>query len=458
MARGGRDSDLRVTSMRLGPRFMLWNTLALTLVMVVAAFLLSTGATRIARNQRVEALSSAARLSFENKDELWSVEQDGSAMRHQPTGVDRFQVRYGTSSGEMFRARDKETRIRDEFRLLAPPEGAPGRDLLGMIVGILIVVVMVGAGVALWVANQVSRPIQRLVEDVRQIAKGDLKHKTRAVGVGEVQLLARSIDRMTRELETAQEAELELSVREREMDLASGVREALLPLTTPLVEGFDIGALRLSSATLGGDFHDFIEREDGRVGLLVCDVSGQGVPAALVGATARSYLRAELMHADDELAAFRKVNRWLAGDVRRGMFVTALYVLVDPGADRARVVCAGHKLPLLRYAAEDGKLRVVHPEGIALGFDKGPVFDRRLEAIDVPLEPGDRLFLSNSAPVAMVNASGRELGEKAFYSRVQKHAALPVLQSLKALRGDLDQFTGGQIPSDVSLVTLAREA
>ena len=404
----------------------------------------------------MDTFSRAVKLSFEHKE----VQQEGTASRHPATGVDRFPVRYGepATNATMYRYREEDTRIRDESRLLVPIQGKLGRNMLGMIVGILIVVILVGAGVALWVANQVSRPIQRLVEDVRQIAKGDLGHKTRAVGTGEVQLLARSIDRMTRELEGAQEAQVELSVREREMDLAAGVREALLPLTTPLVPGYDVGAVHLTSSTLGGDFHDFIEREDGKLGLLVCDVSGQGVPAALVGATARSYLRSELSRGDDVEGSFQKINRWLAHDVRRGMFVTALYVLVDPSEGRARVVCAGHKIPLLRYAAEDKTMRVVHPEGIALGFDKGPVFDRRLEAAEIPLEKGDRLFLSNSAPVAMVNASGRELGEKAYYGRALKHAELPVPQFLKALRKDLDQFVGGEMPASVSLVTISRDA
>jgi len=444
--------------MKLGVRFVLWNTAALSLVMLAAAFVLYTGITRIAENQEVEELSRAVRLSFENPD----VEQaEPSASRHTATGVVRFPVRYGPSkakTGTLYRYRLPETPRKDEFRLLVPIVGNLGRDMLGMVVGILIVVVLVGAGVALWVANQVSQPIQELVEDVRQIAKGDLSHRTRVVGTGEVQLLARSIDRMTRELEAAQEAEVELSVHEREMGVAGGVREALLPLAVPLVQGYDVGAVHISSATLGGEFHDFIEREDGRLGLLVCDVSGQGVPAALVGATARSYLRAELGRTDDVAEAFQRVNRWLARDVRRGMFVTALYALVDPSAGRVRVVSAGHKLPLLRHGAEDGKLRVVHPEGIALGLDSGPVFDRRLEAVEVPIEPGDRLLLSNSAPVEMKNAAGRELGEKAYFGRVLRHAPLETTRFLKALRRDLEQFAGGEVPADVSLVTIVRDS
>lgn len=453
MARAARD-DLRVSSTKLSVRFVLWNTAALSVVMLIAAFALYRGVTQIAQNQRIDTISRAVRLTHD----FPPVEQaQSTALRHEETGVERFPITLGAAkrdTGTLYRYRGSPAE--EEVRLLVPEQADLGASMRGLIAGILIAVVLVGALVALWVATQVARPIQQLVEDVRQISKGDLGHRTRAVGTGEVELLARSIDRMTRDLESAQEAHEELLVREHELDLAAGVREALLPLTTPGLAGYDLGAVRLSSASLGGDFHDFVERPDGRVGLLVCDVSGQGVPAALVGATARSYLRSELERSDDVRAAFQRVNRWLAADVRRGMFVTALYALIEPDAARARVVCAGHKLPLLRYAAGDATLRVVQPDGIALGFDKGPVFDRRLQVADVPLEPGDRLLLANSAPVALKNAAGRELGEKAFYGRVQKHAPLSTAQFLEALRGDLEQFAGGKPHADISLVSLAR--
>jgi phosphoserine phosphatase RsbU/P len=320
-------------------------------------------------------------------------------------------------------------------------------------------VVLVGAGVALWVASQVSRPVDVLIEDVRQIAKGDLEHRTHAVGAGEVELLARSIDRMTTDLQDARQAELELSIRQREREVAAGVREALLPLATPLVPGYDVGAAFLGATDFGGDFHDFIERSDGRIGLLVCGVSGLGFPAALVGATARSYLRGELERGDDLASSLRRVNRWLFEDMRRGMFVTALYALVDPAAGRAQIACAGHRVPLLRYEAAGGQMRVVHPEGIALGFDKGPVFDQRIQVVETPIEPGDRFVLTNSATVEVRSDEDRELGEKAFYARVLKHAALDTPQFLKAVRRDLERFGGeAGLNRDVSLVTIAREA
>jgi serine phosphatase RsbU (regulator of sigma subunit) len=202
-----------------------------------------------------------------------------------------------------------------------------------------------------------------------------------------------------------------------------------------------------------------VRRADGLWGVLVGEVSGRGVPAALVGATARAYLRAELERVGEVADAFHRANRWIAEDVRRGMFATALYALLDPAQGRVTVACAGHKIPLLRVCSADGQLRVVQPEGIALGFDKGPVFERRLQVVEVPIEPGDRLVMTNSAPVRIRNAAGEELGEKAFYVRVRKHSVADTTQFLRALRRDLEAYAGEDgFQEDISIVTLTRNS
>jgi len=330
-------------------------------------------------------------------------------------------------------------------------------SLFRIILVVMVVVVLVGAGVALWVGQQIVKPINDIIEDIRKISKGDLRHKTRVRGGGEIELLGRTVDRMTRELREAQEAELQLGIREREMEFAEGVREALLPVATPLVEGFDVGAAHMAGP-FGGDFHDFVELEDGRVGLLVCDVSGQGVPAALIGATARAFLRRVLGEGRDVLESMRAVNRELVRDVRRGMFVTALYALIDPRTAEVQVICAGHKVPLLRYTAADKNLRLVQPDGIALGFDKGPVFDRRLELSEFKLEPGDRLLLANSGPVQIQRANGQEMGEKAFYACMLRAIGQTTPKFLRSIREELTEFAGENGSSaNVSLLTVVRE-
>lgn len=332
-----------------------------------------------------------------------------------------------------------------------------GKGLLGLILSSTLGVMLVAAVVAAWVGSQVGRPIQEIVGDVRQISTGDFSHRTRVKAGGEVAVLARTIDRMATSLGEAQDTKLELQMREREVEVASEVREALLADSLPEIQGFEVGAVHLPSEEMSGDFHDFIELADGRVGLLVCDVSGDGVPGTLVGATARAYLRTELLRGGDVREAFETVNRYLARDVRRGMYVSALYALVDPRASTAHVVCAGHKIPLVRFSGSDKKVRLIQPEGIALAFDKGPIFERALKVQEIPLEPGDRLVLANTGAVELRNPDGVELGEKELYKRIMRHGGNSSEEFLERMRTVLESFADGStLDRDASLVTIGK--
>ena len=103
------------------------------------------------------------------------------------------------------------------------------------------------------------------------------------------------------------------------------------------------------------------------------------------------------------------------------------------------------------------KLRTIQPEGIALGFDKGPVFDSRLAVEKVPIEPGDRLVIVNSGAVAIVDPKGVELGEKTLYGHIVRHGALDSHEFLERLRSVLEAYAdGATLPRDVSIVTVAR--
>lgn len=512
-----RETELRVGGLRLWARFTLLMTLALTLVMAAAGFFLYQTATRLTATVHEQTLVDTARAMAEVQPRLAEIErlrnvrdqlfvlerrlpaegtdaevaaaartlreemrqqreradadlrersaappyrQVGTSMRQLDGGrVRSALVEFGDGRrGELFQV-SGGIEQRPAYELLVPARvGGTDQGLLGLIVGTTILVVLIGAAVSVFVANQVSGPLEDLVSDIRQISTGDLSHRTHVRVGGELALLARAIDRMTRNLAEAQETKLTLSIRDRELEVASEVREALLPQTTPRLEGYELGAAHLSSNVLWGDFHDLVELDrPGHVGLLVCDVSSKGLPGALVGATARSYLRSHLAPGRDLRESLLTVNRELARDVRRGMFVTALYVQVDASAATATVACAGHKIPLVRYSAADGKVRLIQPEGIALAFDKGPVFERALQVQQVPLEPGDRLVLVNTGAVSVAGAEGVELGEKPLYGLILKHAALPTATFLARVRAGLERHAGGQpLERDVSIVTVAR--
>lgn len=463
MNQRGGDQELRVGGLPLSAKFTLSMSIALAAVMAAAAFLLVSASGAIMQGAFERKLAETLKLTVR---ELRSGNYEQA--REQVTAygdVWRFDVVYGTEDGRripgnVYEYRDPQ-QPKERWRMMLVPKLADetGRGFIGLILGITLAVVLVGALVAFVVASQVSKPVEGLVDDIRQIARGDFRRRSRVKAGGEIALLARSINRMAEGLEEAQEAQLELSMREREMAVAEEVREALHPDRAPQIAGYALAAKHIGSPHPGGDFHDFVELADGRVGLLVCGVSGRGVPGALVGATARSYLRSELAGASSVETALVKVNGFLSRDVRRGMFVTAMYVLLDPASSSAEVACAGHKVPLLRIGGADGKLRAVQPEGIALGLDRGSVFERTLKVQRLQLEPRDRLVLANTGALAVLDAEGKELGEKGFYRLVLAHARKAPAAMLEGLEQGFYEHAGEEpLPSDISIVTVAREA
>lgn len=512
MARREKDSETRNVGMRIRMRFTLLMSGSLAVVMAIAGYFLWRGSTTLAHNVQESTITAAALVTaqaaeVENEEytlqariaalkgvermlgsedvklaevrtdligqisrlevqrgELGSFwKQEGSdAAKLEGGKVLRAPISFGKDglNGMIYRVDKLDKR---PYHLLVPAAAAPpDKALLGLIIGSVITVILVGAAVSVFVAGQVSGPLEEIVDDIRHISTGDLNHRTRSQGAGEIKLLARSIDRMTRNLAEAQENELALSIQSRELEVAAEVREALLPQTTPELEGYTFGAAHLGSNALWGDFHDFLEVGEGdarRVGLLVCNVSGKGLPGALVGATARAYLRSALASTSDVKAALQSVNRDLARDVKRGMYVSALYVVIDPVEAIVTVACAGHKMPLLRFTGEDGKMRTIQPEGIALAFDKGPIFDSRLDLTQHPIEPGDRLVLVNSGAAEIQNAEGKELGDKQLYRQIMKYGALPSEAFLDKLRAVFEVYSkGADLPRDISIVTVTREA
>lgn len=480
MARARPASDMKLSGPRLASRFAITMSIALGVVMLAAGAFLYSRVTEAASFIQEAAFVEAAKnqgplllqVAEDHDRALRGLGPDTSKPRLEAAhavpntpirefaggDVKRREVRYGEKydqDGFLYQWKD----VVPPLVVPASTKDKAGEGLFGLILSVTLAVILVGALVAYFVGNAVARPLEVIVDDIAQISRGDLRHRTRVRAGGEIMLLAKSIDRMAGDLGAAQDAQLELSKRERELALAAEVREALIPESTPRVPGYDVGALHIDSESPGGDFYEFLQLEGGKVGLLVCEVSGRGIPGAMIGAIARSYLRLELSRGMDVAAALQRVNRELSRDVRRGMFVTALYVLVDPAEGRATVACAGHKMPLVRYAAAEKSIRLVQPEGIALGFDRGPVFDRTLQVVHVALEPGDRLLLANTGPVRVVDAAGAEIGEKAFYKLVLKNASVPTEALLAKLESDLKNHAGETpFPGDITILSIAKDA
>ena len=254
------------------------------------------------------------------------------------------------------------------------------------------------------------------------------------------------IDRMAEEVRLAE-------ARKREMELTRQIHRGLLPGSEPSFPGIDVDAACIAADNIGGDYYDYLGFDDGSLGLLVADVSGHGVGAALFMAAAKGVFLAEARHAPDAATLLSEVNGVLYGDFSRAdLFATALFARLDPGASRVEVVSAGHH-PLLLVRA-DGSWETLSPRGVVLGVLEQQSF----QPVSAPLTPGDLLLLFTDGILEARDAERRHYGQERLLQRARELRHLPARELTRRILEDLAAHRGGQ-PShdDVTLVTVKIE-
>jgi len=234
---------------------------------------------------------------------------------------------------------------------------------------------------------------------------------------------------------------------EQELRVARVIQETLLPKKIPTFAGWQIQADWQPAREVSGDFYDFIPLPDGRMAVIIADVTDKGVPAALVMATTRSILRAateNLISPGDVLA---RTNELLHPDIPAKMFVTCLYILIEPASGKVVFANAGHNLP---YLISNGQVTELRATGMPLGLMPGMQY----EEVEAQLSERDALLLSSDGLVEAHNPKremyGFERMVKVMESEITTEEIIPeFLRSLK-------EFTGENYEQedDITLVTL----
>ena len=320
----------------------------------------------------------------------------------------------------------------------------------------VMVSILAGIGIAVWIGTLITNPIKHLMSDMNQVSNGNLEHRTVSHSNDEVGMLAQTFGRMTEALRAAHDQEIESKALEHDLAIASEIQSNLVPKRMLKVPGYDISAYYRPSKEVGGDYYDFISIDDENEGVIVADVSGKGVPGSLVMTMARAFIRMEAERSRNTSPAdtLMKANRMLAQDIKKGMFVTALYCILNKRTNELRVASAGHN-PMVVWRAATNQVQLVNPNGIALGFDKGPVFERTVKDEMIVLGHGDRIVAFTDGTVEAMNAQNQEFGDERFYTLIRDLAPRDSNQMLNLLVKALDEHKGNAPQSDdITIVTL----
>jgi predicted ester cyclase len=236
---------------------------------------------------------------------------------------------------------------------------------------------------------------------------------------------------------------------EQELRVARRIQQSLLPESVPELEGWRIAAYYGPAREVGGDFYDFLELQDGRLGLVVGDATGHGMPAALVMATTRGMLRAVVQSLESPGEVLARVNEALVADIPPSMFVTCFYGVLDPKDGHLSYANAGHNLPCRWH---DGQAEELRARGMPLGLMPGMPYEEK----ETILASGDSTLIYSDGLVEAHDPQGEMFGFPRLRELVAGHGEERslgdfLLKQLYSFVGD-----GWEQEDDITVVTLLR--
>jgi serine phosphatase RsbU (regulator of sigma subunit) len=240
-----------------------------------------------------------------------------------------------------------------------------------------------------------------------------------------------------------------LDALNQELEMARQIQLAILPHAIPQLPGLEVAARYFPMTSVAGDFYDFIQIDDKHIGILIADVSGHGLPSALIASMIQVALVGQAPNAAEPATVLAGLNRALCGKFTMN-FVTAAYVYLDLEKGIMRYAGAGHP-PVLRWRNSEGKTTKLMENGIVLGM----IDEAEYSALEIPLEAGDRHVLYTDGIPEAADADQVQYGVDRFMQYIESHHTVSVSQFADDFCTELaaysNQSTSGQ-QDDITLL------
>ncbi|MEJ2636280.1 MAG: SpoIIE family protein phosphatase [Calditrichia bacterium] len=298
-------------------------------------------------------------------------------------------------------------------------------------------------------------PFHKLASWVRQVGHGTVDEDELDIDAGdELGEIAQAFNEMTTKFREAQVNLMEQQRMQRELQVAQEIQQMLLPDDFPDVIGYDITSYYQAAKEVGGDLFDFVEVDDHTIGICVADVSGKGVPGSMVMTMIRTALRLEARGNSSPAEVLSKVNAFITDDIRKGMFVTAFYIVLDSRERMISFSSAGHN-PMILYRGKSKETYYLNPPGFPIGITLPDInlFNKTIRADKIRLHPDDILVVYTDGITEAMNHKRELYGEERFLSAIRRYGNLDVVDFVKNVKEDILNFTGGyEQNDDITLV------
>jgi serine phosphatase RsbU (regulator of sigma subunit) len=359
--------------------------------------------------------------------------------------------------------RSRDQALLGAVYIQAPAGVPPGANLLSEIGSIVLpsslfwlcLMLPIGLLFGVLTTRGIIRRIERLAGAAARFSDADFKLRVPVSRADEIGLLEQQFNRMAEQVVDSfaqRQAFAEQSARreerariEQEMTTARYIQQSLLPEEVPSVQELRIEPFYQPAAEVGGDLYDLLPLPDGRVGIVIGDVTGKGMPAALIMATTTAMIRAAATGASTPGNVLARVNNLLQAHISPGMFATCFFAIHDPRSGQLCFANAGHNIPYLARAGEIVELR-------ATGMPLGLMADQAYPELDVVLQEQDVILFYTDGLVEARNAAGEIFSFPRLQQLLKDHAQRNDLIGL--LLGRLQEFTGAEWTQDDDITLL----
>ena len=237
---------------------------------------------------------------------------------------------------------------------------------------------------------------------------------------------------------------------ETELETARQIQSSILPASVPELENLRIAASYYPMTAVAGDFYEFVRTDNNHLGILVADVSGHGIPAALISSMIKVAMQSVAVYAHDPAQVLGGLNRILASEAR-GQFASAAYVWIDTEHHNALYSAAGHP-PLLCWRNTNGEMQRVESNGLLFGIEP----DSQYPVCSVPAKPSDRFLLYTDGVTEPENAAGEAFGDRQLERVVRNNRSQPASELSRQLLSELRQWRPAAVSQqdDITLIVV----
>ncbi|UCG61668.1 MAG: PP2C family protein-serine/threonine phosphatase [Candidatus Zixiibacteriota bacterium] len=322
------------------------------------------------------------------------------------------------------------------------------------VVGITLLMMLIGIPATMLVLNRKLRPVSVITDHLKKVSVDNISLEIPVKSRNELGYLAKTLGVMGRRLNQAQKDMLERERMNRELEIAREIQANLLPNQNPTGDSFEIACFYRSAREVGGDYYDFIEFDDENLGIIVADVSGKSLPGMLVMLLTRDIIKSVSRHTIEPARLLTRVNAELGENVRKGMFVTMFYGVLNRATGELQFASAGHN-PLVRFHADRTGHELIKTRGYPLGMVSSKQFADRIEQTRINLSAGDWVIQFTDGVNEAKNANSEEFGMDRFTGILESGRNLSPNEVTEKVVTGIDNFVEGSSQfDDITLLAL----